>query len=176
MSPKPTIILPHNRYVSQFVKPVFRENNFRVVNRANNTLKSTLVRNKPPCDSDLNFAPGVYRIPCLNCPSSYFGETGRGFQTRLDEHKNAVIRRDLNNAVYKHKLETSQNSGFMHRIDWDGAKLLHINHNWNNRLAVESSFIKYFDNFNGMKSTLGIDHFSAKLVLESINKLHPINF
>ena len=62
----------------------------------------------------------------------------------------------------------------MHNIDWDGAKLLHINHNWNNRLAVESSYIKSYSNFNGMKSTLGIDKFSAKIVLESIRKLHPL--
>ena len=66
--------------------------------------------------------------------------------------------------------------GNPHQIDWKGSKLLHINYNWNHRIAVESSFIKSFDNFNGMKSTLGIDQFSAQMVLQSISKLHPLNF
>ena len=111
-------------------------------------LKSALVNNKPPRGRDVNTAPGVYQVPCLDCPSSYFGETGRGFQVRLGEHKNAVSRGNLNNAIYKHQVETSQKFGSMHRIDWEGAKLLHINHNWNNRLAVESSLIKTCSNFN----------------------------
>ena len=110
------------------------------------------------------------------CPSSYYGETGRGFQTRLGEHKNAVLKRDSNNAIYKHKLETSQQYGSMHQIDWEGAKLLYINENWNNRLAYESSCIKCLENFNGMSSTLGIDQFSAKMVLQSNSKTHPIQF
>ena len=173
---KPTISLPHNRFISQVIKPVFHANDFRVVNKANNTLKSTLVNNKPPRDTDIGLAPGVYRIPCKNCPSSYFGETGRGFNVRLGEHRSAVIRRDVNNAVYKHKVETMEKFGDPHQIDWEGSKLLHINHNWNHRLAVESSLIKSFDNFNGMKSTMGIDHFSAQMVLQSISKLHSLNF
>ena len=42
---KPTISLPHNRFISQVIKPVFHANDFRVVSKANNTLKSTLVKN-----------------------------------------------------------------------------------------------------------------------------------
>ena len=170
---KPTLILPHNRFISQYVKPVFNANEFRVVNKANNTLGSSLIHNKPPRCVDVGTAPGVYSVPCANCPSVYFGETGRGLNVRLGEHKSAVSRRDNNNALYKHKIYTSER-GFMHQIDWEGAKLLHINHNWNDRVAVESSYIKSYSNFNGMKSTLGIDKFSAKIVLDSIRKLHPL--
>ena len=171
---KPTLILPHNRFISQYVKPVFRANEYRIVNKAHNTLRSTLVNNKPPRSVGVGAAPGVYSVPCSNCPDLYFGETGRGLNVRLGEHKNAVLRRDTSNALYKHKKETLEKHGIMHNIDWDGAKLLHINYNWNNRLAVESSYIKSFDNFNGMRSTIGIDKFSAKIVLESIPKLHPL--
>ena len=70
-------------------------------------------------------------------------------------------------------METLDKEGVMHQIDWDGAKLLHINHNWYNRLVTESSYIKYFPNFNSMKSTLGIDSFSAKLLLDSIRTPNP---
>ena len=144
------------------------------MNKAQNTIRKSLVRNKPPRSVDVQVAPGVYSVPCFNCPKFYFGETGRGLNVRLGEHKNAVSRRDMSNALYKHKIETSEKEGVMHQINWEGSKLLHINHNWNNRLAAESSYIKSFPNFNGMKSTLGIDQFSAKLVLDSIPKLHPL--
>jgi len=171
---KPTIVLPHNRFISQYVKPVFRENDYRVVNKAHNTIRNSLVRNKPPRSADVGVTPGVYSIPCHNCPSMYYGESGRGLNVRLGEHKNAVSRREKNNALYKHKIDCFEKEGVMHQINWEGSKLLHVNHNWNNRLAVESSYIKSFPNFNGMKSTLGIDKFSAKLVLDSIPKLHPL--
>ena len=132
------------------------------------------MKNKPPFSADVNTAPGVYSIPCSICPNLYFGETGRGLQVRLGEHKNAVTRRDNNNALYRHTIESSENEGFMHQIDWEGSNLLHINHNWYTRLAIESSYIKCFPNFNGMRSTMGIDRFSAKMLLDSIHPLHPL--
>ena len=110
-SQKPTVILPHNRFISQYVKPVFNANEFRVVNKAGNTLRSSLVRNKPPRCLDVGTAPGVYSVPCASCPSLYFGETGRGLNVRLGEHKNAVLKRDANNALYRHKIHTAERGG-----------------------------------------------------------------
>ena len=52
------------------------------------------------------------------------------------------------------------------------SKLLHANNCWYNRLVIESSLIKTYPNFNSMKSTLGIDHYSAKLVVNSIPNLN----
>ena len=168
---KPIINLPHNNFVSKYVKPVFNANNFRVVNGAQNTLRSKLVANKPPRSVDAGALPGVYSVPCENCSSRYFGETGRGLQVRINEHKNSVARLDQNNAFYRHQRETQNNTGSMHNIKWDEAKLIHVNSNWYDRLIIESSLIKCLPNFNGMNSTLGIDQFAAKLVLNSIHNL-----
>ena len=77
---------------------------------------------------------------------------------------------DHNNAFYRHQNDT-QKYGSMHNFDWNGAELLCREPNWYNRLVLESSLIKTSPNFNGMKSTLGIDHFSAKLVINSVPKL-----
>ena len=60
---KPTISLPHNLFVSQYVKPVFRANNCQVVNKSSNTLRKSLVHNKPPQCSDMGAVPGVYQVP-----------------------------------------------------------------------------------------------------------------
>ena len=115
--------------------------------------------------------PGIYRVPCSDCSSSYFGETGRSLNVRLNEHKYAVSRSDTNNAFYKHQKDTFENNGVAHNINWEGAKLMHTSFNWHNRLVIESSLLKCFPNFNNMKSTLGIDQYSAKLVVDSIPNL-----
>ena len=116
--------------------------------------------------------PGVYMVPYSDCPNKYFGESGRGLSVRPQEHKYAVSRHDKNNAFYKHKLDTCQNGDAAHAIDWESAKLLHASNNWYDRLVVESSLIKNYPNFNGMQSTLGIDQFSSKLVVQSIPNLN----
>ena len=120
--------------------------------------------------------PGVYCVPCCNCPSVYFGETGRSLPVRINEHKNSVARLDSNNAFYRHKKETQENTGSMHNINWDQASLVHMESNWFNRLIIESSLIKCLPNFNGMKSTLGIDQFSAKIVINSVPNLKSYTF
>ena len=168
---KPTISLPHNNFITQYAKPVFAANNFQVVNKAQNTLHKALVHNRPPQRMVDSASPGVYRVPCLDCSENYYGETGRGLSIRLNEHKNAVSRKDQNNAFFRHQKDTFAKSGREHSINWDGAKLIHKNSNWYNRLIVESSLIKTSENFNGMKSTLGIDSYSAKMVVNSLPNL-----
>ena len=78
---------------------------------------------------------------------------------------------DPNNAFFRHQRDTYAKYGTRHNIEWDGAKLIHKNFDWYNRLVLESSLIKTSPNFNGMKSTLGIDSFSAKLVVNSVPNL-----
>ena len=152
-------------------KPVFQVNQFQLVNKADNTLKKSLVSNKPPLSEDRSAVPGIYSVSCVDCSSHYYVETGRSLTVRLSEHKYAVNRKDPNNAFYKHQKDTFEKQGKAHNIDWEGAKMLHSSHNWNHRLVIESSLIKSFQNFNGMSSTLGIDNYSAKLVVDSIPNL-----
>ena len=38
----------------------------------------------------LHTTDAIYEIPCMNCIMSYVGETGRKFNTRLEEHKSEV--------------------------------------------------------------------------------------
>ena len=81
------------------------------MNKARNTIRNSLVRNRPPRCADIGAAPGVYSIPCHNCPSMYYGESGRGLNVRLSEHKNAVSRREMSNALYKHKIDCFEKKG-----------------------------------------------------------------
>ena len=105
-------------------------------------------------------------MPCSDCDLVYFGETGREFGVRLREHKDAVRRGNNNNACFKHSFEGN------HNIDWGNSGILFKSDNWYERLIVESAYISTKPNFNNMRSTLGIDNFSAKIVLNSLPKIN----
>ena len=158
---RPTIALPHSIYVNNFVTPMFKANNCRVVNKANNTIKSKIVHNRPPRNIAPNRRSGVYKIPCDNCNKSYYGQTGREFQTRLLEHKSAVRRGDNNNACFKHWFNEK------HDIGWDRAEVIYPSDNHYDRLVLESTYILKHPNFNNMQSTLAIDNLSANILLRS---------
>jgi len=135
--PLPTISLPHNDFSQTFVKPVFSANGVRVVNSSSNTLRRNLGKNKPSksgviCDE---MCSGVYTIPCKNCSSSYYGETGRSFVTRLEEHKRAVRNGYSNFSTFKHVAATG------HDLDWAESRLIFKSNDWYSRLVVESSCI-----------------------------------
>ena len=103
----------------------------------------------------------MYRVPCKDCDASYFGETGRGFGVRLNEHRSAVRKKDTKNACFRHS------SSLNHELDFDNAKLIFQSPDWYSRLVVESSCIVTLPNYNLMRSTLAIDKFSANIVLSS---------
>ena len=161
--PKPTIGIPYNKFVRDYVRPVFSGNNFRVVSPASNSLRTHLVRNKPPQSDDSSSleCAGVYSVPCSTCNLAYYGETGRSVEVRLGEHKSAVRKGDLRNACFKH-VSTSN-----HDINWSNSHLIFRSEDWYQRLVVESSCIVTKSNFNNMRSTLAIDKFSAEIILSS---------
>ena len=47
----------------------------------------------------------VYEVPCMDCNSSYIGETGRSLKKQLVEHKSAVKRHDTKNGIAVHARE-----------------------------------------------------------------------
>ena len=165
---RPTISLPHNQFVQKYVAPIFHANKYRVVNNSQGTLRSRLVHNKPVADSEQRSKSGVYNIPCKNCPQVYYGETGRGLDTRIREHKLAVRRGDRNNAMFRHSFEAR------HDIDWNNASIIYPSSSHYDRLVFESACIISQPNFNHLQSTLGIDKFSAEIILKSNNYIPHI--
>ena len=59
-------------------------------------------------------------------------------------------------------------------IDWENATLLYNEDDWYSRLVLESSCVAMCPNFNNMRSTMGIDQFSARLILKSCPDPHLI--
>ena len=159
-SRKPVISLPYNEFSNKYIKPLFSAQNSRVVNSSNNTLRKNLFRpkqSKPPCHP----GSGVYIIPCGECSRCYVGETGRDFSVRLKEHQSYVRNGNDNSAVFNHV--NSKN----HSINWSGSKIVYPSNNKSDRLAVESTLIKFLPNFNNSAGANIIDPLSTSIVLSS---------
>ena len=161
----PTISLPHGKFSNTHVSSLFKTFNCRVVNKATNTIRSQLIHNRPPANEDPTQSPGVYKIPCKNCDSVYFGQTGRSFKERIKEHLSDYRHKRTKNACYFHNLKTG------HEIDFSNWKIIHPSNNQSERLVVESTLINSLSNFNKCNSTLNIDQHSAKSILNSRPKL-----
>ncbi len=76
--------------------------------------ENTGAREGPPSHA----YPVLYRIPCLECPSAYVGQTGRQFTTRMKENQSAVRRQDENSLLALHCLTTG------HAFDWTRASVV----------------------------------------------------
>ena len=85
-------------------------------------------------DEHENRPGAVYWIKCSDCQATSIGETGRNLTTRLNEHKRATKKGDLNNNIAQHHLKTS------HTIDWDSATCLTYSTDSYQRITLESWF------------------------------------
>ena len=84
------------------------------------------------CSSSLVNLSSVISSFNLIASTSYIGETGRNFNTRLTEHKRATRNVDANNHMAVHHQLTN------HNIDWDSAQCLTYSTNYFQRLTLES--------------------------------------
>ena len=84
----------------------------------------------------------VYQIPCGSCDKSYIGETGRGLDTRVKEHRRDV-RNDMDHsALVVHAHATG------HLPNWAGASILAKCGDKGDRKATEAAYIATNDTTN----------------------------
>ena len=72
---------------TNFITNLFRKTNLKIAFRTNNTVHS-LLRHKQQVP-DIYTQSGVYKLKCPDCKKVYVGQTGRSFQVRFNERKNA---------------------------------------------------------------------------------------
>jgi len=70
-----------------FITNLFRKTNLKIAFRTNSTIQS-LLKHKQQVP-EIYTQSGVYKLKCPDCNKAYVGQTGRSFQVRLNEHKNA---------------------------------------------------------------------------------------
>ncbi len=69
----------------------------------------------------------VYKMPCSECPSSYVGQTGRQFGTRMKEHKGFVI---LFKAIPPTRVRMVANLSIFNLLGGNGVKLWETKDFW----------------------------------------------
>ena len=119
----------------------------------------SIIRKKAPVRNSNSV---VYKIPCGTCKKPYFGESGRGLQTRLKEHRADFRHHRISNALVIHAERTD------HLPNWAGATVLHSNLSKMERRAIESAYITAEENVNTSSGFFRIANPVAHRILNSI--------
>lgn len=106
---------------------------------------------------DINDAKSVvYEIPCKECQRTYVGETGRGVNVRLKEHKSDVKFHRTSNAIVLHIEQCN------HLPDWENTKILEKNMKKSTRKILEAAHIITRDTFNSRNGFITWSSMAAK--------------
>jgi len=128
--------IPYVKSISESFLPFIKKYGYNISFSVPNTLNKFIKRGK---DKIEHIAQNdvVYKINCLNCNSSYVGQTKRKLGTRLKEHRLDINKKNgLLSVVSKHRLENS------HEMDWSGAEILDIESSFTKRIVSEMVNIK----------------------------------
>ena len=128
-----TATIPCIRGTSKTIARILRPYNIQVADKPMFTLRHLLTNVKDK-DEPEDRSGAVYKIKCSDCQATYIGETGRNLTTRLNEHKRATKKGDVNNNIAEHHLKTS------YTIDWDSSMCLTYSTDYYQRITLESWF------------------------------------
>ena len=107
----------------------------------------------------------VYKINCLNCESSYVGQTKRKLKTRIKEHK-ADIRKSTSemSVVSRHQLNE------MHELDWNNIRILDTEQSLMKRRISEMIYIKsQISGINKQSDTEGLPDVYLSLLKKDLS-------
>ena len=77
----------------------------------------------------------MYPIPCAGCSAVYYGETARGIERRLKEHRSDLQHHRTTNSLVLHAEEHE------HLPRWENAAALHTKMEKRKRKLVEAAYI-----------------------------------
>ncbi|XP_072033335.1 uncharacterized protein [Amphiura filiformis] len=119
------VTIPYLAGVSESLRRVLRSHGIVTHIKPQNTIRSLLVAPKDKTDK-LDKSGAVYGLKCLDCSSSYVGESARPLRTRISEHERPT------SPVGEHITKDH------HSIDWDGVRILDREEDWFRRGVRES--------------------------------------
>ena len=130
---KGLVVLPYVEGLSEKVSRTFKKHGFSTALKPHRTIRSLLVHPKDKL-TPLQKADAVYEIPCSDCNKTYVGETGRLFETRINEHKKDVEKLEKKHYTRKVRKESVAESHISaitdhvaetnHSIDWPSATVI----------------------------------------------------
>ena len=93
-------------------------------------------------NTDINENSIIYKIPCNNCDRAYYGESHRGLDKRLKEHRADVRYHRLTNALVHHIDDKG------HLPKWERAEVLEKGLSKQQRKVIEALHITINSNIN----------------------------
>ena len=152
VKPSPTVIVPH----SQLSEPVQTRLNqsLSIVSTGGKKLGELLNNRKKEKENSNSI---VYRIPCGRCHRVYYGETGRGMETRIREHKADLRYHRPSNAFVAHVDEAG------HLPNWSDATSIK-NLTKSQRKVIEAAFIAEGNTLNTSTGFFRLASVAATLI------------
>nr|CAH8839708.1 unnamed protein product [Trichobilharzia regenti] len=109
-------------------------------------LNSILCKPKDPTEKG-DKINAIYKINCMNCNKNYIGQSEHPLRIRIQEHKSAKKRHDINSLVSMH----TDNYG--HQFDWDNVKIL----DRGNTKCAREFLEAWYSNENAINKHVNID-------------------
>ena len=161
----PTISLPHNDFTEKLIKPVFKAQGIRVVNKATNTLGAALFNKKCSPTAPTSPQAGVYVIPCRDCNRYYVGQTGQ-FRRRCTDHTREIGNVTGRGAPVAHMQATG------HVMNANNIKIVYPTKIYRRRQIVESALIRYLPNINLTAGDVKhLNSYTCQLLYETNKKM-----
>ena len=131
-----TVCLPYVKGLAERIKKICSPYDIRTVFTSGSTLRRYLFRVKPP--KEFNMTKNcVYSIPC-SCVKIYRGETGRPQKVRLEEHRKAIVRGEIEKSgMADHIWKENGN----HLPLWDKVEIIDWAEHWRIRRLKESAYM-----------------------------------
>ena len=122
-----------NSAQAETISRTLEKSNIKVATNTGTKIQEMVTRTQRK--DNTNEKSVVYEIPCKVCDQSYVGETGRGVQVRLKEHRSDVKFHRTSNALVLH-IEK-----YGHLPDWDNTRILEKNMKKSTRKMLEAAHI-----------------------------------
>ena len=151
------ISIPNSKK-AEVISRTLEKSNIKVATNAGTKIQEIVTRKQQKADTNEEKSV-VYEIPCRGCDQSYVGETGRGVDVRLREHRNDVKFHRISNAIVLHIEKCN------HLPDWNGTRLLEKNIKKSTRKMLEAAHILTRDTFNSRGGFITWSTMAAKLVV-----------
>ena len=156
--PLPAVIVPHS-VLTEPVQKILRSS-LSVITVGGKKLGNVLKSKKMVSQNKKSV---VYKIPCGKCPRVYYGETGRGMETRIREHKADLRYHRPSNAFVAHVDEEG------HLPNWSGATSIQ-NLTKSQRKVIEAAFIASGKNINTSTGFFRLASVAAALITQKYDK------
>ena len=144
-----TVYLPYVKGLAERIQKICSPYDIRTVFTSGSTLQRYLFWVKPPTEFNM-IKNCVYSVP-WSCGKIYKGETGRSLKVRIEEHRKAVVRDDIEKSGMADHIWKEKGN---HLPLWDKVEIIDKAEHWRIRRLKESAHML---GYNDLLSRLSIE-------------------